>query len=245
MKTAGQQRSLDWRLKPPKLERYRAIRTGCEAFDRLVGGGLPVGLTTFYGLPGSGKTTLAMHLAMHSPERTLYVVTERIEARLYELWSAGRIRVANYAAYRPKWDRFAEEVVELAKRVGAEILVIDSLTAVFNWESEIRGPVMQFAARVSSEGLAVLGISQSRGAGSVAGGLGVLHASTLVLRFTKLLIDAKWLAERYGRPEGSYVWLVDIEKDANGVAPQGTQYIYMWSPKPLEGEPVFRRVAEV
>ena len=245
MRAAGQQKSLDWRLRPPKLERWQAVPTGCKSFDGLVGGGLPVGLTTLYGNPGSGKTTLALHLAMHDRGRVLYVATERIEARLYQLWVDGKIEAANYAKYRPKHDRFLKEIVELCKQYGKEIVIVDSLTAVFNWEAEIRGPISDFAREVSAEGIAVIGISQARGVGHIAGGLGVLHASTLVLRFSRILIDAKWLSQRYGRPEGSYVWTVDVEKDANGVAMQGVQYLYSWDPEPLTGEPVFRRVAEV
>ena len=239
------EKDLSWRLRPPAEKRYSNIATGCKVFDELVGGGLPVGLTTFYGVPGSGKTTLAIHLALHDPKKTLYVITERVEKRIHEYWVNGKIRVANYAAYRPRWDRFSAEIIELAKQLGSEIVIIDSITAVFNWEAEIRGPVMQFAAKVSDAGLAVVGISQSRGTGSVAGGLGVLHASTLVLRFEKLLIDASWLAKRYRAPEGSYVWLIDVEKDANGVAEQGTQYLYQWTGKPLVSEPRFIRVAGV
>jgi len=240
-KTTESGKDLSWRLKPPKLERRGAVSTGCAAFDELVGG-LPAGLTTFYGLPGSGKTTLALHISLHDPTRVLYVITERIESRIYELWSQGKLRVANYSAYRPKWDRFAEEIVKLAKQLGAEILIVDSLTAVFNWESEIRGPVMQFSSKVSNEGLAVVGISQARGAGNVAGGYGVLHASTLVLRFDKILIDASWLVKRYKVPEGSYIWTIRVEKDAEGRADQNTEWIYEWTGKPLLSEPRFVKV---
>jgi len=236
------EKDLSWRLRPPELQRFEAVETGCKAFDELVGGGLPVGLTSFYGVPGSGKTTLALHLALHNPKKSLYVITERIERRVYEFWKAGKLQVANYSAFRPRYDRFFREIVELAKQLGAEIVVIDSITAVFNWESEIRGPVMQIAGQITNEGLAVIGISQARGAGSIAGGYGVAHASTLVIAFEKILIDASWLAKRYHANEGEYVWVIRIEKDAEGRSQQGEEYVYSWRGKPLISEPMFVRV---
>lgn len=47
-------------------ERRRLLPTGCAALDRALGGGLASGVVMLLGLPGAGKTTLALQWAIHA-----------------------------------------------------------------------------------------------------------------------------------------------------------------------------------
>jgi len=248
-----------WRLKPIAHWRRRKVSTGVSALDGILGGGFNVGLNTVYGLPGAGKSTLLRYVFRKMAERNpanipveghtlrfkgaLYVVIEK-PVELAPLAEAG-YPVAFYSSMRPKPAKLFDEVIALAEFLDARFVVIDSLTAAFGWESEIRGPVADLEKKLAEKNIACVGISQTRGNwASIAGGLGVAHASTIVLRFEKKLVDAKWTAERYRKPVGSYVWTVAVEKDAlaTNAEEQGCEYIYGWSGAPGDSEPRFIRV---
>lgn len=104
-------------------------RTGVDAFDKVLGGGLtPASVVLLWGEPGRGKSTLVLQVAAGcAPRRvTLYVAGEepadRIKARAERLGLDLNTRLWSQET------RALEDVEDAAQ--GAQVVVVDSIQAL-------------------------------------------------------------------------------------------------------------------
>lgn len=165
----------------PVLDR---VKTGIEAFDDLVMGGLPRGRTTIVGgTPGSGKTVFATQFLAHGitdlDEPGVFVTFEEapseIEVNMASFgWNVRRWSEENKLAFVDASPRDRDEVVvgdfDLAgllarimyavSRVQAKRIVLDSLTQLFDHfiadQGVLRRELLRIAAALKARGLTVL-----------------------------------------------------------------------------------------
>jgi KaiC/GvpD/RAD55 family RecA-like ATPase len=144
--------AFDVKNSPPNL--LPRMRTGCQLFDELLGGG--VAPTEVYGLlgpTGGGKTVLAGQIASQMALNGQYVQywtyelpAEQMQARI--LGSAARV---NNELYKDKsWRDFPPEVrermIEASEKRGDNLDIIDRSTAGSS-VAEIEQAVQQFSAK--------------------------------------------------------------------------------------------------
>ena len=168
------------------------LTTGIEEFDRVLGGGVvPGSLVLIGGEPGIGKSTLLLQAAARLEARgrtVLYASGEespdqlRLRAdRLEE--DAGAVHVLG--------ETRLEAIVEAARRVRAEVVVLDSIQTVYTetLESapgnvgqvrECSGQLMRFA---KESGTAVVVVGHVTKGGGIAGPKTLEHIVDTVLYF--------------------------------------------------------------
>jgi circadian clock protein KaiC len=165
----------------PVLER---VKTGVEAFDDLVMGGLPRGRTTIVGgTPGSGKTVFATQFLAHGitelGEPGVFVTFEEspgeIEANMASFgWDIRGWRETNKLAFVDASPRDSDQVVvgdfDLAgllarilhatRSAKARRIVLDSITQLFDHfiadQALVRRELLRIATALKKEGLTVL-----------------------------------------------------------------------------------------
>ncbi len=165
----------------PVLER---VKTGIEAFDDLVMGGLPRGRTTIVGgTPGSGKTVFATQFLAHGianlHEPGVFVTFEEspdeIEVNMASFgWEIRRWRERNQLVFVDASPQDRDEIVvgdfDLAgllarilhavRAARAKRIVLDSLTQLFDHfiadPTTVRRELLRIAAALKKEGLTVL-----------------------------------------------------------------------------------------
>lgn len=165
----------------PALER---VKTGIEAFDDLVMGGLPRGRTTIVGgTPGSGKTVFATQFLAHGiadrDEPGVFVTFEEspaeIEANMASFsWDIRRWREHNKLVFVDASPRDHDQMVvgdfDLAgllarilhavKTAQAKRIVLDSITQLFDHfvadQTAVRRELLRIATALKKEGLTVL-----------------------------------------------------------------------------------------
>lgn len=165
----------------PVLER---VKTGVEAFDDLVMGGLPRGRTTIVGgTPGSGKTVFATQFLAHGiaslHEPGVFVTFEEspheIEVNMASFgWDLRRWREQKQLIFVDASPQDRDEIVvgdfDLAgllarilhavRAAKAKRLVLDSLTQLFDHfiadPTTVRRELLRIAAALKKEGLTVL-----------------------------------------------------------------------------------------
>jgi len=165
----------------PVLER---VKTGIEAFDDLVMGGLPRGRTTIVGgTPGSGKTVFATQFLAHGiadlQEPGVFVTFEEspdeIDLNMAGFgWDIRRWRERNQLVFVDASPQDRDEIVvgdfDLAglltrilhavRASKAKRLVLDSLTQLFDHfiadSTTVRRELLRVAAALKQEGLTVL-----------------------------------------------------------------------------------------
>ena len=219
---------------------YNRFSTGLSSVDKAFGGGLPQGLTVFYGVGGSGKSMLAKAIAEGVSNRfpddienedfpVLYVMTESgVDNPGYDL-----VHAADYTAYIPNWEKAVNELFGLIIETGVKMVVIDSVTNFLSRtrkaveEADIRGG-LKLINQLSDGVLPILAISQIRGS-SVnyqypAGGRAVDHTGNLICKFARVPIEASWDTKNYGEPVGAIAYTMQIEKDKQGLARQNCIY---------------------
>jgi circadian clock protein KaiC len=165
----------------PVLER---VKTGIEAFDDLVMGGLPRGRTTIVGgTPGSGKTVFASQFLAHGirdlNEPGIFVTFEEspseIEVNMASFgWDLRRWREERKLAFVDASPRESDQVVvggfdlagllarvrHAAQGVKAKRVVLDSLTQLFDHfvadQTTVRGELLRIVTALKRDGLTVL-----------------------------------------------------------------------------------------
>lgn len=165
----------------PVLER---VKTGIEAFDDLVMGGLPRGRTTIVGgTPGSGKTVFATQFLAHGitdlDEAGVFVTFEEspaeIEVNMSSFsWDIRRWREQRKLAFVDVSPRDHDQMVvgefdlsgllarilHAVKSAQAKRLVLDSITQVFDHfvtdPTAVRRELLRIATALKKEGLTVL-----------------------------------------------------------------------------------------
>ncbi|WP_347270211.1 circadian clock protein KaiC [Rhizorhabdus histidinilytica] len=165
----------------PALER---VKTGIEAFDDLVMGGLPRGRTTIVGgTPGSGKTVFATQFLVHGiaslDEPGVFVTFEEspteIETNMKSFsWDVRRWREQNKLVFVDASPRDQDQMVvgdfDLAgllarilhgvKSIQAKRIVLDSITQLFDHfvadPTTVRRELLRIATALKKEGLTIL-----------------------------------------------------------------------------------------
>jgi len=180
------------RLHEVSADRLVRWGTGMPELDFVLGGGLvPGSMTLIGGEPGIGKSTLLLQAAARlesGGRRTLYASGEesveqlRLRAdRLEE--DAGAVLVAG--------ETRLEAILELARAVQAEILVLDSIQTVYTDVLESApgsvGQVRESAARLmrfaKESGTAVIVVGHVTKGGGIAGPKTLEHIVDTVLYF--------------------------------------------------------------
>ncbi|WP_352805264.1 circadian clock protein KaiC [Mesorhizobium sp. M0340] len=165
----------------PVLER---VRTGIEAFDDLVMGGLPRGRTTIVGgTPGSGKTVFATQFLAHGitvlDEPGVFVTFEEspveIEVNMASFgWDIRRWREMNKLVFVDASPRDHDQmiignfdlsglltrVLHAARQAAAKRIVLDSVTQLFDHfvaeQTSVRRELLRIATALKRDGLTVL-----------------------------------------------------------------------------------------
>jgi DNA repair protein RadA/Sms len=180
------------RLRDVAAEPLERLRTGIDELDFVLGGGIvPGSMTLIGGEPGIGKSTLLLQAAarLEAGGRTvLYASGEespdqlRLRAdRLEE--DAGAVHVLG--------ETRLEAIVEAARRVRAEVVVLDSIQTVYTELLESApgnvGQVRECAARLmrfaKDSGTAVFVVGHVTKGGGIAGPKTLEHIVDTVLYF--------------------------------------------------------------
>jgi DNA repair protein RadA/Sms len=173
------------------LELARAVPTGVDELDRVLGGGLvPGAVVLLAGEPGVGKSTLLLDVAATAAGRgrTLYVTGEESAAQV-------RLRAERIGALRD--DLFLAAETDLAAVLGhldavePDLLVVDSVQTIASAEVDGAagnvGQVREVAAaltRVAKErGTATVLVGHVTKEGSIAGPRLLEHLVDVVLHF--------------------------------------------------------------
>jgi circadian clock protein KaiC len=171
----------DVTLIDPVLDR---VKTGIEAFDDLVMGGLPRGRTTIVGgTPGSGKTVFATQFLAHGitvlDETGVFVTFEEspadIEVNMASFgWDIRRWRETNKLVFVDASPRDHDQMIvgkfdlaglltrilHAARNAAARRIVLDSITQLFDHfvgeQTSVRRELMRIATALKREGLTVL-----------------------------------------------------------------------------------------
>ena len=205
---------------PVKVKRYA---TKIPALDELLGGGIPYGLTTFYGTAGSGKSLMAREISkLHN---SLYFTCEVTgDAPSHKEYP--NVTTVDYTRYLPSPDKAIKQLFSIIDREEPELIVIDSLTTFFSKsrkalpESDVREMVSRLHVACDGE-IPIIGISELRGTGfneAPAGGQGVMHGCSMLVKFNRELMRWESHKRMYGKEFGEMCYTVQVMKDKNAVA---------------------------
>jgi predicted ATP-dependent serine protease len=207
----------------PRRHTPRRSPTGIEALDTIFGGGLPVGLTTFYGGAGSGKSLMAREISKN--HKTIYVACE-VLGDAPDNKEFPNVTTVDYTTYLPSPERALRELFSIIDRRKPELVIVDSMTTFFSKsrkalpESDVREMVSLLHVACDGE-IPIIGISEIRGTGfneSPAGGQGVLHGCSMLVRFNTNLIKYQGQKEMYNKNYGDMCYTMRVEKDKNNMA---------------------------
>lgn len=178
------------------------IKSGIAEFDRVLGGGIvPGSLVLIGGEPGIGKSTLILQCAQFLASaglRILYVSAEespsQIKLRADRLFGTGKCEKNIYVSSDVK----LEANIELAERIKADILVIDSIQTVFCDDAnsdagslaQVRACTLKLMGFAKSTDTCVIMIGHVTKQGTLAGPKTVEHMVDTVLYFENQESDA-------------------------------------------------------
>ena len=173
------------------VEAARAVPTGVDELDRVLGGGLvPGAVVLLAGEPGVGKSTLLLDVTARFAERAraLYVTGEESAAQV-------RLRADRIGALRP--DLFLAAEVDLAAVLGQvdavkpDLLVVDSVQTIASAQvdgspgnvSQVREVAAALTRVAKERGIATVLVGHVTQDGSIAGPRLLEHLVDVVLHF--------------------------------------------------------------
>lgn len=168
------------------------IDTLCEELNRVLGGGLVTGsLTLIGGEPGIGKSTLALQTALKLKGRRILYVSGEESVNQIKM-RADRLGTMQSECYLLS-ETHLEEILEQAKALNPQLLVIDSIQtiassavetgAIAGSVSQIRECTAQLLAYAKSSGVPVILVGHITKEGSLAGPKQLEHIVDTVLQF--------------------------------------------------------------
>ena len=215
-------RKVKFRFNPrkPTAKRYP---TGIQFIDTLFGGGLPYGLTIFYGTAGSGKSLMAREISKN--HKTMYFTCEVVgDAPSHDKYP--NVTTVDYTRFLPSPEKALRQLFTIIDNEQPELVVIDSLTTFFSKsrkalpESDVREMVSKLHVACDGE-IPIIGISELRGTGfneAPAGGMGVLHGCSMLGKFNRDLIRWESQKRMYGKEYGEMIYTIQTIKDKHGVS---------------------------
>lgn len=209
----------DGRGEFPRLELYGDM-------NDVFGGGLPYGLTLFYGTGGAGKSKMvgemASTVAGRNDDPVVYVAAEA----LTDVPEHQNIIGLNYTKNKPKYTKAVDEVLGFCNDEQPSLLVIDSATKFFEKtdkaveEADVRTGLSKIERRTEGE-LPTIATSEVRGNPGYdypAGGQAVRHACAMLVRLHRREATNEREARELGEPVGATTWTMSIEKDRENEA---------------------------
>lgn len=168
------------------------IDTLCEELNRVLGGGLVTGsLTLIGGEPGIGKSTLALQTALKLKGRRILYVSGEESVNQIKM-RADRLGTMQSECHLLS-ETHLEEILEQAKALNPQLLVIDSIQtiassavetgAIAGSVSQIRECTAQLLAYAKSSGVPVILVGHITKEGSLAGPKQLEHIVDTVLQF--------------------------------------------------------------
>lgn len=168
--------------------------TGCEEFDRVLGGGLvPGSIVLLGGEPGIGKSTLLLQTALSIPgKRLLYVSGEESEQQIK--MRAERICTATAGEAQQCYvvaETVTQRIFDHVDAVKPDILVVDSIQTISTESidssagsiSQIRECTAELQRYAKASGVPVLLVGHITKDGSLAGPKVMEHIVDAVLQF--------------------------------------------------------------
>lgn len=235
---------ISWRYgkKETLMAKYQKDRftTDIKAIDKTFGGLPRVGLTTFWGPAGSGKSKMAKLIASKR-ENALYIVSESV------IDAPDNCIIGNYTKYLPSHDKALNELIAAIEHFKPTLVVIDSITTFFSvtskavMEADIRQAAFKLHQNSEKYNMPIIALSEIRGSGDYvypAGGMSISHACSLLVFFNSAVVETPWTAQKYKIKEGEKVYTINIQKDKEGVADQGREFIVNY----LNGEVYLSKV---
>jgi DNA repair protein RadA/Sms len=175
-------------------------RTGIAPLDEVLGGGLVAGSVSLLGGdPGASKSTLVMTALYGLRLRCLYATGEESVAQV-----ADRARRIGVASSRRLWvvaETHLETVLEHARRVRAEVVVIDSIQTLISYDAsgsagspgQLRACATQLVRFAKSTDVACVVIGHVTKDGSLGGPLTLAHIVDVVLELEASAGDERLL----------------------------------------------------
>lgn len=106
-----------------RANRHVDFKTGIPELDKLLGGGYGEGLHVLAGIPGVGKTSLALSIALHNALEGRPVLYATFEQSKYELWNRLNARLTGVpygALKRGTYNRHGTDVPAWDELTGSE-----------------------------------------------------------------------------------------------------------------------------
>lgn len=175
-----------------QYDEQQRMRTGCEEFDRVLGGGLvPGSLLLLGGEPGIGKSTLLLQTALTIPnKKILYVSGEESEQQIKMRADRLTDRPSDNSCFVVS-ETVTQRIFEHIETIKPDLLVVDSIQTVCTENidssagsiSQIRECTAEFQRYAKVSGVPVLLVGHITKDGTLAGPKIMEHIVDAVLRF--------------------------------------------------------------
>ena len=230
-----------WRVnnKPATPWRYN---TGIQSLD-IWTQGLPKGLIILAGGAGTGKTLLAREIAKKvslmpnkNPDEDIPLCTYIACEVLSDAPQSFTTTSINYSQYKPNVFNAIKHLMEIRRHFKPDIMVIDSITSFLSIskkalpESDLRQGISKIHSYYDGW-LPMIATSELRGSGfseTLAGGRGVEHQCSMLLKFEHRIIEYPSQEKASGLPIGRDYYTMRVLKDKAGLAKHETGMV-LWN----------------